>query len=353
MYFSARLDQDRPYDVHVARVQLAGGDIEQLTHEPGLHDAQFAPDFSWFIDTVQRPDLPPRSRAVGSDGSVWYEFPEADTSALEAAGWIPPEEFVVKAADGETDLHGVLYKPRDFDPSKCYPIIEYLYGGPQAAMVERKFMPASPLKMLALNYALPQLGYIVAVVDARGTPLRSKAFQDEVYGNWRRSVTADHAAALRSLAAERPWMNLDRVGLWGHSWGGYFTIANMLDNPDLYRAGVASAPGADPYGYFIYEPYLGGVPSPSTKAAYDEAVLFSDAGKLQGALMMVAGTNDIGPCHDTVKMSNALIEAGKFHEVVMMPNQYHGYATMHEVHFLKKLVRHFDRYLQRGEEIRL
>ncbi len=209
-----------------------------------------------------------------------------------------------------------------------------------------------PTRMYSHN-ALPQFGYILVMLDARGTPRRSKAFQDEVYGNWRRSVTADHAAAIRNLAATRPWMDLDRVGLWGHSWGGYFTIANMLDNPDLYRAGVASAPGADTYGYFIYEPYLGGVPSPQTKAAYDDGVLYGDAANLKGALMMVAGTNDVGIWHDTMNMSNALIQAGKAHEFVVMPDQFHGYGKAYEDYFIKKFLGHFQRYLLEGEEIRL
>lgn len=352
IYISAGIDQARPYDLHIARVPLAGGEVERLTTAPGVHEAQFAPDFSIFIDTVEGPGLPPRSRVIAADGKMLHEFPEADVSALIAAGWTPPEEFAVKAADGETELHGILFKPRDFDPSLRYPVIEYIYGGPQVAMVPRRFKPLTPSRMFSLP-ALAQLGYIVVVVDARGTPRRSKAFQDEVYGNWRYSVTADHAAALRNAAATRPWMDLDRVGIWGHSWGGYFTVANMLDNPELYRAGVASAPGFDPYSAFIYEPYLGGVPSPRTKAAYDEALLYTDAHKLEGALMIIAGMNDIGVWHSAVNMTNALIEAGKAHELVVMPEQFHGYATAHENMAMKKMFEHFERYLQRGEEVRL
>lgn len=351
VYFSARHDQDRPYDIHICRVPLAGGAVEQLTNEPGLHDAQFAPDYSYFVDTAETQSIAPQSRVLSNSGEVWHEFPAADISALEAAGWTPPEEFCIKAADGETDLHGVMFKPANFDPAKKYPIIEFIYGGPQVTMVPRKFGAVVPSAMGKLNIALPQLGYVCLVVDARGTPGRSKTFQDEVFGNWRRSVTADHAAVLRNLAAERPYLDLDRVGIWGHSWGGYFTTANMFDNPDLYRAGVASAPGFDPYGLFIYEPYLGGVPSPETQAAYDDAWLYSDADKLEGALMMVAGMNDLGVWHSAVTMAHYLIEAGKQHELVTLPNTHHGYGTAQEAYFIKKLVGHFDRYLLRGEAI--
>src|SRR5690606_2685707 len=152
-----------------------------------------------------------------------HRFPGTDLTELKATGWTAPEQFCVKAADGETDLWGLLFKPRDFDPAKRYPVVEYIYGGPQVASVPHHFETENR-SMLTLKHALPQLGYVVGTLDARGTPERSKAFHDVVYRDWRRHVTADHAAALRNLAKDRPWMDMDRVGIWGHSWGGYYTI---------------------------------------------------------------------------------------------------------------------------------
>lgn len=349
VYFGARIDQARPYDLHIARVPLAGGTVEQLTSEPGLHDAQFAPDFGYFIDTVQSAGSPPRSRLKSNDGTLLIEFAEADIGNLREAGWTEPQEFCVKAADGTTDLHGMMYLPPDFDPSRKYPLIEYIYGGPQAAMVERKFF-APMAKMTGLSYILPHLGFIVVQVDARGTPLRSKTFHDEVYGNWRRSVTADHAAAISNLAAERPYIDLDRVGIWGHSWGGYFTTACMIDAPHVYKAGVASAPGYNPYDAFIYEPYIGGVPSPDTKAAYEDALLYTDAAKVEGAMMIVAGTNDISVWHSAMVMSHALVRAGVHHDFVPMVDQHHGYDTASENYFIEKLTGHFQRYLMGADQ---
>ncbi len=348
IYLSGAPDPARPYDVQTGKVALSGADLVWLTTEQGLHEAQFAPGFGYHIDTVQRPDLPPRSRVVGRDGELWHEFPEADVSKLVAAGWTAPREFVAKAADGITDLHGMMYLPPDFDGGKSYPVIEYIYGGPQVSMVDRRFMPMLPSTMGSLNHALPQLGYVVVVVDARGTPRRSKLFQDEVYGNWRASVTADHAAVLRNLAARHSFLDLGRVGIWGHSWGGYFTAACMFDAPDLYRAGVASAPGFDPFGMFIYEPYLGGVPGPETMAAYQAAMMYPDAGKLEGALMIAAGMNDLSVWHSAVAMSHALIEARKPHDFVPLPDQHHGYTTAFEAYFVEKLLRHFDTYVMRA-----
>jgi dipeptidyl aminopeptidase/acylaminoacyl peptidase len=171
---------------------------------------------------------------------------------------------------------------------------------------------------------------------------------DAAYKDWRRHLTADHAGALKNLGKDRPWMDLGRVGIWGFSWGGYTTLACLLDEPEVYRAGVSSSPGYDPYSSFLYEPYLAGVPDAHNKAAYDDALMIGDVGKLQGRLMIVAGTNDVGVWHDVVKMSNALIEARKDHELVMMPGQGHGYGSLHETYYIDKLVGHFERHVMGG-----
>jgi len=345
VYFTAHHDQRRPYDIHLCRVPLAGGDAERLTREEGVHDIQMAPDFCGFINTVSRPDAPPRSVVCDATGDPTHRFAPMDVSALEAVGWTAPEEFCVKAADGKTDLWGVLYKPRDFDPAKSYPVIEYIYAGPQISYAPHAFQTMGA-GMWALTHALPQLGYVCLVLDARGTPERSKAFHDVTFKEWRRHVTADHAAALKGLARDRSWMDLDRVGIWGHSWGGYFTFACMIDAPEIYRAGVSSAPGYDPYELFIYEPYLGGVPAAHNKAAYEDAVLFREAPRLQGKLLILAGSDDVGVWQGAVKMTHALIEARKEHEFVMLPEQHHSFATSHERYAIDKMVKHFNRYVR-------
>ncbi|NYF30697.1 DPP IV N-terminal domain-containing protein [Sphingopyxis sp. JAI108] len=345
VYFTAHHDQARPYDTHLCRVSLAGGQAERLTEGEGVHEIQLSPDFGCFITTVSRPDSGPQSSVCSNDGRNLHRFPGTDLTELKATGWAPPEQFCVKAADGETDLWGLLFKPRDFDPAKRYPVIEYIYGGPQTACVPHDF-EIENRSMLTLKHALPQLGYVVVTLDARGTPERSKAFHDAVYRDWRRHVTADHAAALRNLATDRPWMDMDRVGIWGHSWGGYYTIASLLDEPDLYKAGVASAPGLDCYSVFLSEPYLGGVPGEETKLAYDDADVIGEASRLKGELMLAAGTNDVAMWHDAVKMSDALIKSGKQHEFVMLPEQYHAYGAVSKRYLVEKIVRFFAANLQ-------
>jgi dipeptidyl aminopeptidase/acylaminoacyl peptidase len=352
VYFTAHHDPDRPYDIHVCRVPLQGGPVERLTDQPGTHDAQFSPDRSIFVDTVSRPDSPPQSVVRRSaTGEVLHRFEPADISALEELGWTAPEQTSVKAADGKTDLWAVIYRPRDFDPTKSYPVVEHIYGGPQVTWAQH-FFAMAPYSMGNLNQALTQLGYVVVVLDARGTPERSKAFHDATYKEWRRHVTADHAAAIRGLAKDRPWMDLQRVGMWGHSWGGYYTFANLIDNPGLYRAGLCSAPGFDPYDAFIYEPYLGGVPAAHNRAAYEDALLSKDAGKLQGDLMIVAGTNDMSVWQGSVRMADALIRAGKQHEFVLMPYQHHLYGGAHDTYFIEKFIGFWERTLKNAAETR-
>ena len=166
-----------------------------------------------------------------------------DIASLKELKWKPPEEFVVKAADGKTDLWGVLYEPYDFDPNKKYPVLESIYGGAWRTYVPRTFgRNVSPRPMA-------QLGFIVFRVDGRGTPGRGKAFQDVGYGQMMRYEIYDHVAVLKQLAGQRPYIDLSRVGIYGTSAGGYQTIRALLWAPDVYHVGVASAPAADWQGW--------------------------------------------------------------------------------------------------------
>jgi dipeptidyl-peptidase 4 len=179
--FTARIDQQRPYDLHVCSVPLAGGEVRQLTTEPGVHTFIPAPSGTAFIDTCSTPDQPPVTVLRGMDGRVRAELVRADISTLqETVGWTAPEQFTVKAADGDTDLWGVMYKPSDFDPARTYPVIEYVYGGPQIAVATHSFA-SHEAGFAKQAQALAQLGYITVVLDARGTPGRSKAFHDVVH----------------------------------------------------------------------------------------------------------------------------------------------------------------------------
>ncbi|MEE8200430.1 MAG: DPP IV N-terminal domain-containing protein [Candidatus Acidoferrales bacterium] len=251
VYFTALAEQ-RLYDGHLYRVNLEGKGFKRLTEETGWHTIQFAPSKEFFLDTHSTVDRPPVVELRRADGTLLQTLSKANIDALKELKWSPPEEFVVKAVDGKTDLYGVLYKPYDFDPNKKYPVIDHIYAGPQRTNVPRTFIH------WPVPQALAQLGFIVFGVDARGTPGRGKEFQDVVYGHFGRHEIPDHVATLQQLAEKRPYMDLSRAGIYGYSWGGYFTIRAMLLAPDVYHVGIAGSPPVDAYtGATIYEPYWG------------------------------------------------------------------------------------------------
>ena len=342
VYFRAHGDPNRVYDTHLYRTSLKGGPMQRLTEGEGQHQAQFSPSLEYFIDTYSAPGAPPKIDLRAADGTLVRNLGQADIGALEALGWTPSEEFVVKAADGATDLWGVMHRPYDFDPGKRYPVLEYLYAGPQIVTADRSFS-THPDKMRNLPRALAQLGYIVITLDARGTPERSKAFQDVVYRNWGRNEIPDHAGAIAQLGERHDFMDLSRVGVWGHSWGGYFALRALSQAPDTYHAALSSAPGFDPYAGLLYEPYLG-LPD-EAKEAYEYASAFRLATQIRGKLMLVGGTADYFTFPDFMKMSRTLIDAGILHEQVVLPEEGHGYIGKGQEYFINALVDFFGRHL--------
>lgn len=342
VYFTAHSNPQRPYDLHLCRVPLGGGAMQQLTQEDGKHTAIFSPDGQCFIDTHSAPARAPASGLRRKDGSVLNaQLQAADISRLQAIGYTPPEEFCVKAADGKTDLWGVMYKPHDFDPKKKYAVIEYIYGGPQLAIAEHSFIVH--FSMGALAQRLAQLGCITVTLDARGTPERSKEFHDACHGTFCGTLTDDHAGAIRQLAERHPFIDGSRVGITGASWGGYSGFRCMAEHPEVYKAAVSQAPGYDPYASVLYECYLG-LPH-DNPAGYRKADALALAGRLQGEFMLACGTSDHATWTDAIKMSEALIRAGKVHEFVVLPEQYHGYDSVHDDYLWGKQAAFFRKHL--------
>jgi len=327
IYFTAH-GEERVYDTHLYRVNFEGLGFQRLTEAPGQHgyasflgpstQIQFSPSKKYFIDTFSSTSQPPKVELRKADGALLQVLAEADIKGLKELKWSPPEEFVVKAADGNTDIYGIMYKPYDFDPNKKYPVIDSIYGGPQITYVPRTFSQSVDAQALA------QMGFIVIMVDARGTPERSKAFQDVVYGKFGTNEIPDHAAAIKQLASERPYMDLSRVGIYGGSWGGYMTLRAMFTAPDVYHVGVATSPIPDPStAGTLHEIYLG-LPGYNNDAL-KEADNTPKAANLQGKLLVVHGTSDSG-CRTGLQMqlAEALIRAGKFFDLIMLPERGHG-----------------------------
>ena len=345
VYLTARTDVARPYDVHVCRVPLAGGELEVLTGDvPGVHAATLSPTGKAFLDTSSTVTSAPVTVLRTADGTVVREVSRPDTTALDALGLTPAEEFTVKAADGVTDLWGVLLKPRDFDPEESYPVIEFVYGGPQIAVAPHEFPVGSAFGRMPL--ALTELGACVVVLDARGTPGRSKAFHDVVVKSWAGHLADDHAEALLQLAATRPYLDVSRgVGVTGGSWGGYTSTRLLADRPDVYGAAVSFAPGYDPYSSLLYECYLGLPQEPGGREVYDAANVLNRAAAITRPLLIAGGTSDHATWTDAVKMSEELIRAGVLHDFVVLPEQYHGFDLVHDRYFHRKLRAFFAQHL--------
>ncbi len=323
VYFTAHAEKD-PYETHLYRAHLDGSGFQRLTEGPGEHAILFSPSKNTFLDTFSSPLHPPRTEYRRADGELLCVVAEADISGLEESGWSPPEKFIVPAADGTTPLHGLLFKPHDFDPSRKYPILDSIYNGPFVSWVPHTFVDFVGIRAQA--YA--ELGFLVMVVDGRGTTGRSKAFQDVVYRSFGQNEIPDHAAALHALAAERPYIDLDRVGIFGGSWGGYMTVRAMVTHPEVYHVGVAAAPVYDLYDHAAaaIEGYMG-TPEHNPEG-YEAASSIELADQLRGKLLLIHGTSDVNaPISTTMKMTHALIQAGKQHDLIIVPQADHSMGS--------------------------
>lgn len=335
--------EERLYDTNLYRVDLDGSGFRRLTEGVGDHSVQLAPSMTCFVDTFSTPSQPPVAVLRSADGELLLTLSTADTSRLEAVGWTPPEEFVVKADDGETDLYGVLCKPSDFDPRKKYPVIDFIYAGPFTTVVPHTFAPPSFIAGQA--QAMAQLGFVTFIVDCRGTTERSKAFQDASFGRIGQIEILDHVAALRQIAADRPYIDLDRAGITGASWGGYFALRAMLTAPDVFRVGVARAPGDLTESPPINEPYMG-LPdeNPEGYAAGSNPAL---AKELKGRLLIMHGTADRNaPFSTTMRMAEALIRAGKLHDMAVFPQADHYFRGMNGLYMAEMMIAYFREHLQ-------
>jgi len=341
VYFRAHAEE-RIYDTHLYRIGLDGRKFQRLTEAVGQHSIQFAPSYEYFLDTHSSIDRPPAVELRSAEGTPLRILAKANIDRLKELGWRAPEEFVVKADDGTTDLWGVMFKPHDFDPDKKYPVLDYIYNGPQTTWVPRSFRDGRIIRPLAMA----QLGFITFVVDGRGTAQRSKAFQDVVYKHFGQHEIPDHKAVLSQLAGSRPYLDMDRVGIFGGSWGVYMTIRAMVTAPDFFHVGVATNPVADHYDHMAYaiEPYMGR--RQENKEAYEKSSSLKLAHKLKGKLLLIHSTNDVNATFSaTMKMCEALIRADKPFDLLVLPNQDHHPEGKSQRYWLDAVRRYFQEHL--------
>jgi dipeptidyl-peptidase 4 len=366
IYFTAtgRESKRMPYYRHLYRVSMDGGAPQLLTPEDADHEFEgwrpfwegpgigsvFSPSGKYFVDSYSTAVDPARVVIRKRSGELVRDLVRADDSKLRASGWRPPEQFVVKAADGITDLYGVMYKPSTFDPARKYPVIEQTYPGPQG-----KFAPATFRGYFDYMHpqAFAELGFIVVYLDARGTAYRSREFRDAFLGTEDPFGSADHAVALRNLALTHPYLDLERVGVQGQSFGGYGSLRAMLLHPDLYKVCVSSVgPGDWSHmpGDTSNERFFG-VPtsSPEARAHFESISNSRLADRMTGKLLLIyGGLDEVVPLHVAFGLVDALIRADKPFDLLVVPDSPHHAGA--ERYAMKRTMLYFMDHLGTAAE---
>ncbi|MCJ2185777.1 S9 family peptidase [Novosphingobium beihaiensis] len=327
-----------PYWRALYRVPLAGGALTELTPEPLDHDTRISPDGQWIVDQMSSPTT--ATRAVlrdGKTGRIVRELARADDSRLLAAGYTPPEPFKGLAADGKTPIYGMIYRPANFDPHHSYPVIDNVYTGPTTTDVPATWSMA---RRVAGN-SVAQIGAIVVMIDGTGTSRRGQAFRLPAFENLGEVGLDDHIALIRQMAAKYPYMDVDRVGVFGGSAGGYDTARFVLRRPDFYKVGVASSGNHDLRLDKAWWPEVS--MGYADQATWERNSNMSVASQLKGHLLLIHGDiDDNVPVTESFRLAKALIDAGRDVDMVVLPNTTH---RVYQPFFWKKLRDYFTRYL--------
>jgi dipeptidyl-peptidase-4 len=349
IYFTAGgREPGNPYYRYLYRIDFDGSGLTLLSPEPGDHliaaswvdgPAVVSPSGEYAVYDVSPLEQTTRTLIRRTaDARLVATIEQADASRLYAAGYRAPEEFVVKAADGKSDLYGLMYKPTDFDPARKYPVVDHQYASPLTATVPRSFVQAV---QGVTGYGSPastaQLGFIVVVIDARGTSYRSREFSQAGYGHLNTNGLDDHVAAIRQLAERHAFIDIERVGLTGASYGGWSTLRGMIEFPDFFKAGVAGVPPGSLHSMYLDYHWTAFQGRPrysdgsqwrpnATEAPlnWEAANSLEQAGRIQGKLLIVMGELDENvPPGAPLQFINALIAANRDFELVYLPDTNH------------------------------
>lgn len=349
LYFTAngREANEDPYYLHVYRVNFDGTNLRLLNPGDFDHSSSMDDNNKFIVNNFSRVNTVPQSVLLSAEGRKIMDLETADFSQLFAAGYKFPEPFKAKADDGITDLYGVMYKPYDFDSTKKYPIIEYVYPGPQTESVNKAFG-----RGMDRIDRLAQLGFVVVTLGNRGGhPSRSKWYHNYGYGNLRDYGLADKKAVAEQLADRHKFLDINKVGIHGHSGGGFMSTAAMLVYPDFFKVAVSSAGNHDNriYNRWWSEKHHGVKENISEKGdtsfVYQIETNPDVAKNLKGKLLLVHGEidNNVHPAN-TMRVVNALIKANKRFDMMLLPTQRHGFGDMTE-YFFWMMADYFTRHL--------
>jgi dipeptidyl aminopeptidase/acylaminoacyl peptidase len=326
------------------KVGFDGSGLTLLTPEDVYHDVEVSPNGKFVIDRMSRIEQPTETvlRDI-TTGKVTRSLTKTDVSQLAALGWKPARTFVAKARDGVTDIHGVMYLPPQMDPAKKYPIISNIYPGPQVGSVG-----AWTYKGGGEPFALAELGFVVVQIDHLGTPGRSKSFHDAYYGNFIDNGLPDHIAVIKQLAAQHAFIDIEKVGIYGHSGGAFASTDAMLRFPDFFKVAVSSSGNHDNRSYNIYwaEKYQGMLKKDTVRKGEDNftnAANKTYAGNLKGKLLLMHGDMDdnVHPAM-TVQLIDELTKANKAYDLVWAPNRPH---SLNEPYFIRRRWDYFVQHL--------
>ena len=340
-------EEGNPYHVYLYKVNFDGTELTCLTPEKGSHKINPSPDWNYFVTTYSSTMNPPVSVLKNRDGNIIHELSKSDLSSLNQTDWQNPIEFSVKARDGVTDLYGIMYIPSFYNENDKYPVLNYIYPGPQSGSVGNYSFYVAKRDF----QALAELGFVVVSVDAMGTPGRSKSFHDAYYGNIGDNGLPDNISAIEQLSKTYKSMDTDRVGIWGHSGGGFASTAALLRYPDFYDVAVSSSGNHDNRNYEAdWGEKWHGLLTPLNldtqdsksdfdilKTNYDIQAnqLFVD--NLKGKLLIAHGMlDDNVPPSNTMIVVDALIKSNKDFDLILFPNKRHGYGDMNNYMMRRK-----------------
>ena len=340
-------EEGNPYHVYLYKVNFDGTELTCLTPEKGSHKINPSPDWNYFVTTYSSTMNPPVSVLKNRDGNIIHELSKSDLSSLNQTDWQNPIEFSVKARDGVTDLYGIMYIPSFYNENEKYPVLNYIYPGPQSGSVGNYSFYVAKRDF----QALAELGFVVVSVDAMGTPGRSKSFHDAYYGNMGDNGLPDNISAIEQLSKRYKSMDTNRVGIWGHSGGGFASTAALLRYPDFYDVAVSSSGNHDNRNYEAdWGEKWHGLLTPSDldtqdsksdfdilKTNYDIQAnqLFVD--NLKGKLLIAHGMlDDNVPPSNTMIVVDALIKSNKDFDLILFPNKRHGYGDMNNYMMRRK-----------------
>ena len=330
-------EEGNPYHIYLYKINFDGSGLTCLTPEKGTHSINPSDDWNYFTTTYSSTENPPITLLKNRNGETLKEINRVDISQLNNNNWQKPIEFSVKARDNETDLYGILHLPSFYNEKEKYPVLNYIYPGPQAGSVRNYSFSTTRRDF----QSLAELGFVVVAVDAMGTPGRSKSFHDAYYGNMGDNGLPDNIKTIKDLSKKYMGMDIDRVGIWGHSGGGFASTRAILEYPDFYDVAVSSAGNHDNRNYEAdwgekWQGLLENIEIEDnersndydfTKTNYDNQANQLLAKNLKGKLLLAHGNLDNNvPPYNTLLVVEELIKANKDFDLIIFPNKKHGFG---------------------------